>query len=140
MPLSCGGRSYPGKTGFMRCSASIPTNGRARKPGHLSELNAASCSKEAKASAQTWLDAVGTENEAAATKTYIAELEADIMPVDGLIGFAESEMGAQVFGADKAKEVAAHAKEIKAAGAKYCDCPACAAAEAILEKKDDILK
>ena len=103
-------------------------------------MNAASCSKEAKASAQTWLDAVGTENEAAATKTYIAELEADIMRVDGLIGFAESEMGAQVFGADKAKEVAAHAKEIKAAGAKYCDCPACAAAEAILEKKDDILK
>lgn len=49
-------------------------------------------------------------------------------------------MGAQVFGADKAKEVAAHAKEIKAAGATYCDCPACAAAEAILEKKDDILK
>ena len=49
-------------------------------------MNAASCSKEAKASAQTWLDAVGTENEAAATKTYIAELEADIMPVDGLIG------------------------------------------------------
>lgn len=62
------------------------------------------------------------------------------MPVDGLIGFAESDMCAQVFGADKAKEVAAHAKEIKAAGAKYCDCPACAAAEAILEKKDDILK
>ena len=48
-----------------------------------------------KRQAQTWLDAVGTENEAAATKTYIAELEADIMPVDGLIGFAESEMGAQ---------------------------------------------
>ena len=103
-------------------------------------MNAASCSKEAKAAAQTWLDAVGTENEAAATKTYIAELEADIMPVDGLIGFAKSDMGAQVFGADKAKEVAAHAKEIKAAGAKYCDCPACAAADAILEKKDDILK
>ena len=103
-------------------------------------MNAASCSKEAKASAQTWLDAVGTENEAAATKTYIAELEADIMPVDGLIGFAEAAMGALVFGADKAKEVAAHAKEIKAAGATYCDCPACAAAEAILEKKDDILK
>ena len=62
------------------------------------------------------------------------------MPVDGLIGFTESDMCAQVFGADKAKDVAAHAKELKAAGAKYCDCPACAAAEAILEKKDDILK
>ena len=102
-------------------------------------MNAASCSKEAKASAQTWLDAVGTENEAAATKTYIAELEADIMPIDGLIAFAESDAGAQVFGADAAKNVAAHAKEIKAAGAKYCDCPACAAAEAILEKKDMML-
>ena len=102
-------------------------------------MNAASCSKEAKASAQTWLDAVGTENEAAATKTYIAELEADIMPIDGLIAFAESDAGAQVFGADVAKNVAAHAKEIKAAGAKYCDCPACAAAEAILEKKDMML-
>ena len=68
------------------------------------------------------------------------ELEADIMPIDGLIGFAESDMGAQVFGADKAKDVAAHAREIKAAGAKYCDCPACAAVEAILEKKDAILK
>ena len=32
------------------------------------------------------------------------------------------------------------AKEIKAAGAKFCDCPACAAVEAILEKKEDILK
>ena len=98
-------------------------------------MNAASCSKEAKASAQTWLDAVGTENEAAATKTYIAELETDIMPVDGLIGFAESDMCAQVFGADKAKDVAAHAKELKAAGAKYCDCPACAAAEQFLKRR-----
>ena len=102
-------------------------------------MNAASCSSEAKTAAQAWLDALGTEKEAEETKKYIAELEADIMPIDGLIAFAESDAGAQVFGADKAKNVAAHAKEIKAAGAKYCDCPACAAAEAILEKKDCIL-
>ena len=44
-----------------------------------------------------------------------------------------------MFGEEKAKDVAAHAKEIKAAGAKYCDCPACAAVEAILDKKDEIL-
>jgi hypothetical protein len=103
-------------------------------------MNAASCSGEAKAAAQSWLDAVGTENEAEETKRYIAELEEDIMPIDGLIGFAESEAGSQVFGADVAKNVAAHAKEIKAAGAKYCDCPACAAVEAILEKKDSLLR
>lgn len=103
-------------------------------------MDAASCSGEAKAAAQAWLDAAGTDKEAEEAKKYIAELEADIMPIDGLIGFAESEAGARVFGADTAKNVAAHAKEIKAAGAKYCDCPACAAAEAILAKKDEILK
>lgn len=101
--------------------------------------DAPTCSAETKAAALTWLDAVGTENEAAETKRYIAELEEDIMPIDNLITFAESEAGAQVFGADKALDVAAHAREIKAAGAKYCDCPACAAVEAILEKKDCLL-
>lgn len=101
-------------------------------------INSPTCCSEAKAAAQAWLDAVGTENEAAETKKYIEELEADIIPIDGLISFAESEQGTQVFGAD-AKNVAAHAKEIKAAGAKYCDCPACAAVEAILQKKEMLL-
>lgn len=103
-------------------------------------MNAFSCSAEAKAAAQSWLDAVGTENEAAQTKIYIEELEGDIVTVDGLIGFAESESGAEVFGAEKAKEIAAHAKEIKAKGASFCDCPACMACEKILAKKADILK
>lgn len=103
-------------------------------------INAATCNGETRAAAQAWLDAVGTESEAAETKKYIDELEADIMPIDNLIGFAGSEAGAQLFGADTAKNVEAHAKEIKAAGAKYCDCPACAAVAAILEKKDDLLK
>ena len=99
-------------------------------------MDAASCSSEAKAAAQVWLDAVGTDREAAETAKYIAELEADIVTVDGLISFAQSEAGASVFGADNAKNIAAHAREIKAAGAKYCDCPACAAVEEILEKKE----
>lgn len=102
-------------------------------------INAHTCSSETRAAAQAWLDAVGTDAEAEETKKYIAELEADIMPIDTLIGFAESDAGAGVFGADKAKDVAAHAREIKAAGARFCDCPACAAVEAILEKKAQIL-
>lgn len=102
-------------------------------------IAAATCSSETREAAQAWLDAVGTEGEAAETKKYIEELEADIMPIDNLIGFAESDAGSQVFGAT-APNVAAHAKEIKAAGAKFCDCPACAAVEAILEKKEQILK
>jgi len=32
----------------------------------------------------------------------------------------------------------AHAKEIKAKGAKYCDCPACTACAAILAKKAEM--
>lgn len=103
-------------------------------------MNAPTCSSETKAAAQSWLDAVGTENEAAETKKYVDELEADIMPIDVLISFAESDAGSQVFGADTAKHVAVHAKEIKSAGAKYCDCPACAVVAEILDKKDDLLK
>ena len=73
-------------------------------------MAAHSCSAEAKAAAQAWLD-------------------------------AESEMGAKVFGGEEAaKGVAEHGRQIKAAGAKYCDCPACAAVEAILEKKEEMLK
>jgi hypothetical protein len=103
-------------------------------------ISAPSCSSEAKEAAQNWLAAIGTDREAAETKKYIDELEADILPIDSLIGFAGSDAGIQVFGADTAKHITAHAIEIKSAGEKYCDCPACAAVAAILNKKDDLLK
>ena len=102
-------------------------------------INAPSCSAEAKAAAQAWLDAAGTEKEAEETRRFVKELEADIMPIDQLIRFADSEKGRKCFGADRAAGIAAHAKEIQAAGAKYCDCPACATAEAILSQKDRLL-
>lgn len=105
----------------------------------LDLIAAHSCSAEAKTAAEKWLAAVGTAEEAEATKAYIAELEADIMPIDGLIAFAGSEAGVGVFGAELAKNILAHAKEIKAAGAEYCDCPACAACKAILDKKAELL-
>lgn len=106
----------------------------------LDLLQAPSACKEVKEAAQNYLDAAGTEKEAEAATAYVNELEADIMPIDGLIFFAGSDMGTQVFGADGAKKILAHAEEIKAAGAKYCDCPACAACEALLNKKSEILK
>jgi len=101
-------------------------------------IAAPSCCQEAKDAAKSFLAAVGTEKEAEETKKLIAELEEDIIPIDGLIAFADSEQGAKVFGAEKAKEAAAHAREIKAAGAVYCDCPACQAAAAILGKKEQL--
>lgn len=50
-------------------------------------ITAPTCSKEAKAAAQSWLKALGTDLQNDETKKYIAELEADIMPIDNLIGF-----------------------------------------------------
>ena len=47
--------------------------------------NAPSCCAEAKAVCAEWLEAAGTDKEAEITKKLIAEVEADIMPVDGLI-------------------------------------------------------
>lgn len=101
-------------------------------------INSHTCCAEAREAAQAWLDAVGTDKEAETAKNLIAELEEDLMPVEQLIAFAESEAGASIFG-DKAGEVAAHGKAIKEAGGKYCDCPACVAVEAILDKKGEIL-
>ena len=113
-------------------------------------LAAPSASQEVKAAATAWLAAVGTEKEAEETAKYIAELETDIMPIDGLIAFGQTELalsifGAegvkalQIFGAEGVKKLQAHAQELKDSGAKYCDCPACAACKAILDRKAEML-
>lgn len=103
-------------------------------------MNAASCCQEAKDAAKAWLAAIGTPDEAKETKNYLHELEEDITTAEGLYAFAGSEMGAKVFGgAEQAKGVAAHAKQLIADGKKYCDCPACKACEAILAEKDAML-
>ena len=94
---------------------------------------------EVKEAAKSWLEAVDTNREAEETKRLIAELEADIIPIDGLIAFSASDAGVQVLGEEKAKEIHAHAKEIKEKGALWCDCPACTAVAAILDKKEAML-
>lgn len=59
-------------------------------------INAFSCSEEAKVAAQAWLDALGTENEVEETEKYLNELEEDIVTVDNLISFAESNAGKNI--------------------------------------------
>lgn len=103
-------------------------------------LAAPSTCAELKEIAQAYLASIGTADEASNAPKFISALEESIMPIGGLIAFAESDMGKQIFGDDKAKAILAHAKDIEAAGAKYCDCAACAACEALLERKDEILK
>ena len=96
-------------------------------------ISAYSCCAELKKVGQDWLDAVGTDGETAATQKLKAEIEADIMPIDGMISFAESELCQQMFGEKGAADMLAHGKEIKANGAVYCDCPACVYALEIRE-------
>ena len=103
-------------------------------------IAAPTCSTEARSAAQRWLTAAGTPEEDEETRKYIAELEEDIMPIDSLIAFASSEQGTAYFGEDTAAGIVEHSEEIKAAGAKFCDCPACLATAEILAHKAQMLK
>jgi len=97
-------------------------------------IAAPSCCAEAKAAGEAWLAAAGTEKEDAETTKLVKELQEDITSIDGLIAFAGSDYAAKIYGKDGAEKLLAHAKQRKADGEKYCDCPACVAAAAILTK------
>ena len=106
----------------------------------VKELVAASnCYAGLKEKAQKYLDAVGSDGEKDAAKALIEELEADVMSIDDVLVFFESKEGAEFFGTKRAAGLAAHAKEVKAAGGKYCDCPACAPGKTILDNRAAIL-
>ena len=89
-------------------------------------IEAPSCCPEMKQVGQEWLEAAGTDKETAATEKLLAEAKADIITIDALIGFTASEAGVKLFGPDFATQLHEHGVEIKAQGAEYCDCPACA--------------
>lgn len=100
---------------------------------------APSCCPELKAAVQAYFDAAGTANEKSAAKNLLAEIEEDITTVEDLVPFAHSETAVQIFGAEGAKKFAAHADELKASGAKYCDCGACKPGCEILADKEILL-
>ena len=91
-------------------------------------LAAPSACPEAKKAAETFLQSAKTEADCDA---LIAEVKADIMPIDGLLAFAKSDAAKDIFG-DGAAKFLAHAEELKGSGALYCDCPACRACAKIL--------
>ena len=92
------------------------------------------------------IDAVAEENTRRVMTAFQDNRVSDAC-FAGTTGYGYDDLGretldkiyAQIFGAEGAAGLLAHAQELKAAGAKYCDCPACAAAAAILEKKDELL-
>lgn len=96
-------------------------------------IAAPSACPEAKAACEKWLASAATADEEAATAALKEEVEADIMPIDGLIGFAGSDAGKALFGQETADAILAHAKDIKEKGARFCNCPACSACAEILD-------
>lgn len=93
-------------------------------------ITARSCCQELKDAANEWLK---DESNQSKYDKYIEVLKDSIIPVDGLIAFCGSDDAKKKFGEDTAKKFLEHGKELKAKGAKYCDCPACAVVEKILK-------
>lgn len=92
------------------------------------------CCQELRAAAKGWLDARGTDGETAAWDAYLAELQADVMPLEEVLAFSGSPEAVKIFGNEEfVRGLHAHYLEVQAAGGRYCDCPACSAARKILE-------
>lgn len=98
------------------------------------------CCDELKKAAQAWLDSMGTDKQKEAGEKYVAELQESIVTVDGMLAFLPTEEAKAKFGEETANKFYEHAKELKAQGVANCNCPACTAASAVLELKDEILK
>ena len=96
-------------------------------------LDAQSACPEFKQEAQNFIDSIGTEKEAEAGEILLAEAKEDICFIDGTIEFFKSEMAVRLFGAEIAKDKLEKAKEAKANGAVYCNCPGCTAAKDIID-------
>ena len=92
-------------------------------------LAAPSSSQTTRAAAQGWKDAIAAGEDAdAATKKLLDAIDEHHTTIDELIA-AKDVMGEEV-----AAGMLAHAQEIKAQGAKYCDCAACTATHELLAK------
>ena len=105
----------------------------------VKELAAASSvCPEAKEAAEKYIAAYGTADQAAAAAALKKELEEDVGSIDDLLAFAGSAHGAEVLGADNAKQMAEAGKAAKAKGERYCICPACQAGGAILDNADEL--
>ncbi|MBR0061102.1 MAG: hypothetical protein IJP68_06430 [Selenomonadaceae bacterium] len=100
---------------------------------------ARTCCPELKRAVHSYLVALGKPSEKIAAKNLIAEIEEDLVTIDELLTFARSAHAIQILGKEGARKLLAHANELKASGAKYCDCPACTPAAEILQYKELLL-
>ena len=90
-----------------------------------------------KDAAAAWKDAVAADGSdaavEAATTALLDVLEGRPTTIDGVIAFAEGP-AKELMGEEAAAQMLAAQKQRKAEGAKYCNCPSCAAASELLAK------
>ena len=101
-------------------------------------LDAPTSNPTLKEFAQSWINAEGKPEQEALTKQLVSVAEQNIALIDETIGFAGSELATQILGKEGASNLLQHAKDIKAQGAEYCDCPECTAAKLIIDLKAEI--
>lgn len=93
--------------------------------------------QETKDAALAWKQAVEADDSdaavEAATDKLLDFLEGRPTPIDGLIAFLQGP-AKELFGEEGAANALAAQEERKAAGAKWCNCEACAAASELLAK------
>ena len=102
-------------------------------------LDAPTSNETVKEFAQSWINAEGTPKQEELTKQLVSVAEQNIALIDETIGFAGSELATQILGEEGAANLLQHAKDIKAEGAEFCDCPGCVAAKNIIDLKAEIL-
>ena len=85
-----------------------------------------------KAAAEAYVKA----QDKATADALVKALAENVNSIDETIGFAASDMGKKIFGEETAAFMVKKGNEVKAAGGKYCFCPACQAGSAIYEHKE----
>lgn len=88
--------------------------------------------------ATAWLAAEGTDKQEELTKQLGDIVKQNIALIDETIEFMDTDMAANILGKETANYMLQHAKEIKAQGAEFCDCPGCTAAKDIIDHLDEI--
>lgn len=101
-------------------------------------LDAPTSNETVKEFAQSWINAEGTPKQEELTKQLVSVAEQNIALIDEVIDYARSERAIQSLGEEGAANLLQHAKDIKAKGAEFCDCPGCTACKHVIDLKAEI--
>jgi len=103
----------------------------------VKEMLEGHCYAPLREAAEKWLEQAEDKVDETVDKVleseFVAQLKDGVCSVEDMVGFLGSKEAVEKFGKEIQEKFFAHAKELKEAGAKFCDCPACQKAREILE-------